>query len=916
MKSKKIKDIKTPRSSIYDTKNIGQFIMGEKLGEGTFGKVKKGTHILTGEKVAIKILEKNRILEKADKVRVEREIKILKMLKHHNIVELYSVIQTPTTIFLIMELSQGKELFEYIVKKRRLDEEEAASFFLQIISAVQYLHNLNISHRDLKPENLLLNGVGGLKLVDFGLSNFMTNNQLLSTACGSPCYAAPEMLEGNKYEGNGIDIWSCGIILYAMVCGYLPFEDKNNDLLYKKIKEGKFAVPSFVSESCKDLIKRILVTNPLKRIKLSDILRHSWLRSINPNLMDGLIISKVVIPIDEDIIRKMEKYGFSKEESRANVLSNKHNQFTTTYYLLLKVKLREGENSISDMKSDLFFNYINDKRNLISNYNDDMAIVLRERNCSKPILKTYVETEIKIESNANSSKEVNANNDSNATKPPLKLLSTENISANAKSNREEDKGNNKTSNISKVSNKNVVKTELPSSRKAKTSEKNVNSVEVNSTTQISTSAFNSKEDSVNPQSAEGNKVKSGKSMKKIEDKRPKSQMNVKIFGMLNRSSNKDNKFELEDKSQEIKSNKSLKRISDDINTRIKPLNFEQLNNFNLIQETKIEKQVAVEPIHSIILKDQVLKSNEPCKTGILITQKPKKDFIKLKTTVSKSNNYNSMVDAVKKPHLTINFVENSIVREPLNESKSPINPVFTENSDIEFSPERKKEKSQTSKQFTLNSDDSASKNYFDSEPIHERLETEQTDRNEANKNSKFKNNIKNIFHTTQHSRVNSKPDTPKKTLRFTKSSSKKKLKSQNMNAITEASIVVNKLQFQKRVYLFEPTTNRTKSVQKPLNSIRFNKLIQLTSNNDNTLITKVKAFNNDKTHKIPELSELKETKKANKSLLSNINKQANDENFKPRDLSFIFCIEKQTLIEYLKNILHKQQVSLVQRVSN
>ena len=915
MKSKKIKDIKSPRSSIYDTKNIGQFIMGEKLGEGTFGKVKKGTHILTGEKVAIKILEKNRILEKADKVRVEREIKILKMLKHHNIVELYSVIQTPTTIFLIMELSQGKELFEYIVKKRRLDEEEAASFFLQLISAVQYLHNLNISHRDLKPENLLLNGVGGLKLVDFGLSNFMTNNQLLSTACGSPCYAAPEMLEGNKYEGNGIDIWSCGIILYAMVCGYLPFEDKNNDLLYKKIKEGKFAVPSFVSESCKDLIKRILVTNPLKRIKLSDILRHSWLRSMNPNLMNGLIISKVVIPIDEDIIRKMEKYGFSKEESRANVLSNKHNQFTTTYYLLLKVKLREGESSISDMKSDLFFSYINDKRNLISNYNDDMAIVLRERNCSKPILKTYVETEIKIESKANSSKEVNANNDSNITKQ--KLSNTEQNYANAKSNRNEDDKIGKTSNMSKVSNKNVTKTEVTSSRKAKTSEKSVSSVEVNSSTQISTSAFNSKEESVNQQPAECNKTdkgKSGKSIKNIDDKRPKSQMNVKMFNMTNKSSLKDsNKLEFDDKS-EAKSNKSLKRISDDVNTRIKPLNFEQINNPTSNQEVKIEKPVAVEPTNSLLIKDQALKTTEPSKTGILNSNKPRRDFVKLKTTISKSNNYNNLNEGAKKPNLTINFVENSLLNEPSSISKSPINPIFTENSDIEFSPDRKKEKSLTSKQFTLNSDNSASKNYFDSEPIHERLETEQTDRNEANKNSKFKNNIK-IFHTTQHSRVNSKPHTPKKTLRLTKSSSKKKLKSQNMNAITETSTVVNKLQFQKRVYLFEPTTNRTKSVQKPLNSIRFNKLIQLTSNNDICLVTKVKAFNNDKNHKIPEISELKETKKANKSLLSNINKQANDENFKPRDLSFIFCIEKQALIDYLKNILHKQQISLVQRVS-
>jgi 5'-AMP-activated protein kinase catalytic alpha subunit len=418
--------------------------MGEKLGEGTFGKVKKGTHILTGEKVAIKILEKSRILEKADKIRVEREIKILKMLKHKHIVELYSVIQTSTTIFLIMELSSGKELFDYIVKKKRLDEVEASTFFSQILSSVQYLHSIDVCHRDLKPENLLLNGSDGLKLVDFGLSNLMPNKQLLGTACGSPCYAAPEMLEGNKYEGNGVDVWSCGIILYAMVCGYLPFEDKNNDALYKKIKEGKFAIPSFVSEPCKDLIKRILVTNPGKRIKISDIFKHSWFKITNPSPIEGLIISKFVIPIDEDVIRKMEKYGFNKEEARANILSNKHNQFTTTYYLLLKVKARQGGSSVSDLKSKLFYDYINDPRNLLKHYSNDLSVVIRDRNCSNPKLPVVVDEpdEYKVEEESklilpktNKSQKnnliINTNNSSNSEKllsPDSKVVkTTENI---------------------------------------------------------------------------------------------------------------------------------------------------------------------------------------------------------------------------------------------------------------------------------------------------------------------------------------------------------------------------------------------------------------------------------------------------------------------------------------------------------
>lgn len=244
--------LKDKNDKTKDNKSLNQFVLGEKLGEGMFGKVRLATHILTGEKVAIKLLEKVKILEQADKVRVEREIRILKQMKHNNIIQLYSVIQTNTTIYLIMEYSPGKELFEYIVSKRRLPESEACEFFQQILSGVDYMHKNRICHRDLKPENMLLDSNRTIKIIDFGLSNTYGRNELLSTACGSPCYAAPEMIAGNKYQGLKIDIRSLGIILYAMVCGYLPFEDVNNDALYKKILEGKFAVPSFVSEGCKD----------------------------------------------------------------------------------------------------------------------------------------------------------------------------------------------------------------------------------------------------------------------------------------------------------------------------------------------------------------------------------------------------------------------------------------------------------------------------------------------------------------------------------------------------------------------------------------------------------------------------------------------------------------------------------------
>ena len=167
-----------------------------------------------------------------------------------------------------MEQASGGELFDYIVERQRVKEKPAAKFFAQIISGIEYLHKLNIVHRDMKPENLLLDHKGNIKIVDFGLSNIYKNDQLLKTACGSPCYAAPEMIHGHSYKGLRVDIWSCGVILYAILCGYLPFEDQNTKILYKKICSGQFSIPRFIKDKSKDLLQRILNTDPNKRFKV------------------------------------------------------------------------------------------------------------------------------------------------------------------------------------------------------------------------------------------------------------------------------------------------------------------------------------------------------------------------------------------------------------------------------------------------------------------------------------------------------------------------------------------------------------------------------------------------------------------------------------------------------------------------
>ncbi|KAJ1417025.1 kinase-like domain-containing protein, partial [Ochromonadaceae sp. CCMP2298] len=236
---------------------VGQYMLGKTIGEGTFGKVKLAVHIPTGEKVAIKILEKGRIKEQADVRRVNREIKILKKARHGNVIQLFEVLDTRTHIFLIMECAEGGEMFDYIVAQKRVEEVQACKFFHQIINGLEVLHHHDITHRDLKPENLLLKATeeGWLvKIVDFGLSNTHEGGKLLTTACGSPCYAAPEMIAGKKYVGPLADLWSTGVILFALVSGYLPFEDANTSVLYKKILSGDYACPKWLSPQVVDLL--------------------------------------------------------------------------------------------------------------------------------------------------------------------------------------------------------------------------------------------------------------------------------------------------------------------------------------------------------------------------------------------------------------------------------------------------------------------------------------------------------------------------------------------------------------------------------------------------------------------------------------------------------------------------------------
>ena len=245
------------------------------IGEGNFAKVKLSIFKPTNEEYAIKIINKNKLKEKM-KNTTFREIEIIQKLKHPNIINVFQVIEDEENYYLIMEICKKGELFDYIVDNQNLTEKESSMFFYQLINGVEYIHSQNFVHRDLKPENLLLTEDKIIKIVDFGLSHPFDGINLLKTKCGSPSYAAPEIIHGDEYDGFKTDIWCCGVILYAMLCGFLPFGGDNDTELFKSILECNPDMPDELSNDAKKLMKRIFVQNPNKRISIQEIKKSNF----------------------------------------------------------------------------------------------------------------------------------------------------------------------------------------------------------------------------------------------------------------------------------------------------------------------------------------------------------------------------------------------------------------------------------------------------------------------------------------------------------------------------------------------------------------------------------------------------------------------------------------------------------------
>ncbi|XP_027904194.1 CBL-interacting serine/threonine-protein kinase 9-like isoform X1 [Vigna unguiculata] len=258
---------------------VGKYELGKTIGEGSFAKVKFARHVNNGNKVAIKILDRKHVLRHNMMEQLQREISSMRLINHPNVTKIFEVMASKTKIYIVLELVDGGELFDKIAAKGKLEEDEARNYFQQLINAVDYCHSRGVYHRDLKPENLLLDSNSVLKVSDFGLSTYtQKEDELLRTACGTPNYVAPEVIHNKGYVGSTSDMWSCGVILFVLMAGFMPFDAPTPMALFKKIVKAEFSCPSWFPPQAKTLLKRILDPNPQTRIKIPELLKDEWFK--------------------------------------------------------------------------------------------------------------------------------------------------------------------------------------------------------------------------------------------------------------------------------------------------------------------------------------------------------------------------------------------------------------------------------------------------------------------------------------------------------------------------------------------------------------------------------------------------------------------------------------------------------------
>ncbi|CEF59588.1 Protein kinase domain and Serine/threonine-/dual specificity protein kinase, catalytic domain and Protein kinase-like domain-containing protein [Strongyloides ratti] len=321
-------------------KRIGFYRLGKELGAGNFSKVKLGVHVLTKEKVAIKLMEKSKMDQKAQRL-LEREIESMEILHHPNIIRLFECVETLSKTYLIMEYAGGGELYNYVHTKGKLPEEIAKPIFAQLISAVAHMHSKKVIHRDIKAENVIFSQPGWVKLADFGFSCKIKENVMLKTFCGSPPYAAPELFKDQEYYGPGVDIWALGVLLYFMLVGVTPFRGDTVSDLKQTILKGQYNMPDYLTTFAQHVINRMLDINPQRRMTIEDIKKTYWLN--DAKFVDSYVQCSLQpdekelesSPVARTLWNQLHEYGITKAMMNDAAGKGARNAIIGTYRIVL-----------------------------------------------------------------------------------------------------------------------------------------------------------------------------------------------------------------------------------------------------------------------------------------------------------------------------------------------------------------------------------------------------------------------------------------------------------------------------------------------------------------------------------------------------------------------------------------------------
>ena len=593
------------------SKMIGNYILFDQIGMGTFSKVTRAVHILTEQVVAVKILEKEKIEDDIDVERIIREIEILKSINHPNIAQMFETYSTVHNIYLMMEFIEGGDLFDYINSNLFLPEQKACYIFRQLIGVIEYLNEMGISHRDIKPENILLDkDKKNIKVIDFGLSNYCPGKILLHSSCGSPCYASPEMLSGEPYQGITTDLWSSGIVLYSMLVGSLPFDEQELQKLYEQIKIGKFFLPSTLSLEAIDFLKKILMVDPKKRIGLDEIKSHPWFKMEKNPMYKGINIEKEEFPCNMKVASYVIKHFFNDEEDMNidslvdMVKTNACNKYTATYYLTKMYIL-----CVDDKYKIINEDNKNNNTNTENKNNKNSINSFENNHLLYSIEKISDDNDLKIDSKIEKEKDKN------------------DIDLNVNNNKKNKNENDEIKIRSKTEENEIVKNSEKKDKKQE--KKNYPSLIINSN-----SNNNAHEEQNNILLTENDYYKNNKRQKTKENKK-KSKQNPS-----NHKKQKDgNKMEL--------SNLNLKNITNDIkkmNKSKQKMNAEKkISNYNL--KSTVIKRKNITTMNNI--KSLTERINEYGKKEISINKISnlidKKKKIRKKKSPPSSNNFNFYV---------------------------------------------------------------------------------------------------------------------------------------------------------------------------------------------------------------------------------------------------------------------------------